>query len=178
MDNDKFWQKTFKFPLSTFLNLQWVSLLKNCPKSSHLSGVFVEHLQFFRRLQNARGYFLMAIFEFPNLTLRTDSFYRPDPIYFYNVTLSDCQSSTKGFCGRSRNRFSTKEACMKTCVLDTETSIINEVEKRPSSQPASRKFTRRFGSNWVVMGSSSFLQKGCFRILRKMFHILWSVLWF
>ena len=39
------------------------------------------------------------------------------PLYYYDVGAADCLPFEGGYCGRSRNRFLSKEACTEACVV-------------------------------------------------------------
>ncbi|XP_059099319.1 uncharacterized protein LOC131893336 [Tigriopus californicus] len=45
---------------------------------------------------------------------------REKPLYFYNVTSATCEPFYDGYCGRSRNRFPSKAACLSSCIVASE----------------------------------------------------------
>ena len=51
------------------------------------------------------------------------------PLYFYDVASARCRAFQGGYCGRSRNRFLSREACMEACVVDAQ-SLEEEQEER------------------------------------------------
>ena len=47
---------------------------------------------------------------------------RDKPLYFYDVNTARCEPFNNGYCGRSRNRFSSVSECMETCVVRAKSS--------------------------------------------------------
>lgn len=45
---------------------------------------------------------------------------REKPLYFYNVSSATCEPFFDGYCGRSRNRFPSKAACLSSCIVASE----------------------------------------------------------
>merc|ERR1711881_584116 len=43
--------------------------------------------------------------------------FRPEPLYFYNVTSALCEPFYKGHCARSRNKFDSVQTCQERCIL-------------------------------------------------------------
>lgn len=55
---------------------------------------------------------------FPPIRSDAERCVREEPMYFYNVTTATCQAFYNGYCGRSRNRFFTENACKEACVVE------------------------------------------------------------
>ena len=45
--------------------------------------------------------------------------FRPEPLYFYNVTSASCEPFFKGHCARSRNKFESVQICREQCLVKT-----------------------------------------------------------
>ena len=48
--------------------------------------------------------------------------FRPEPLYFYNVTSASCEPFFKGHCARSRNKFESVQTCQERCLVTKTTS--------------------------------------------------------
>ena len=60
--------------------------------------------------------------------------FRPEPLYFYNVTSASCEPFFKGHCARSRNKFESVQICRERCLVKTPTSSSSTISLSKDSK--------------------------------------------
>merc|ERR1712038_484528 len=63
--------------------------------------------------------------------------FRPEPLYFYNVTSASCEPFFKGHCARSRNKFESVQICQERCLV-TQTAASSK-DSNSSSKTAENR---------------------------------------
>ena len=89
---------------------------------------------------NIGGNVLMAIRSFcrrPPMEKDEPHCFRPEPLYFYNVTSASCEPFFKGHCARSRNKFESVQICQERCLV-TQTAASSK-DSNSSSKTAENR---------------------------------------
>ena len=111
---------------------------------------------------NLGGNVLMAIRSFcrrPPMEKDEPHCFRPEPLYFYNVTSASCEPFFKGHCARSRNKFESVQECQDKCLVtsrstsNSASAISSNVEK--SSKDSTSSSSTKLSSSGASGASSS-----------------------
>ena len=65
--------------------------------------------------------------------------FRPEPLYFYNVTSASCEPFFKGHCARSRNKFESVQTCEERCLVTSSSSTTTSKDSKSQTSATAAK---------------------------------------